>query len=208
VTWHKLTSAITKSPNLTVSSNYFKAREREREREPSKEPGEADGKQAEHLSICSAEYNEAWSHSSTPSLFLSSKNSYGTRYYVFMDLPLWVVKDVSQLQLAPSPACSPTLTIVTWRLKGEIAERERRPLLGNDSTNTSIAREREPKHIDPTASQLTTAEEPWIRRFPCDPCRGFIRSQLLSLQSPSGAHNSGYGEWHPRGTRATQCLGV
>jgi hypothetical protein len=25
---------------------------------------------------------------------------------------------------------------------------------------------------------------------------------------PSRAHNSGYGEWHPRGTRATQCLGV
>jgi hypothetical protein len=23
-----------------------------------------------------------------------------------------------------------------------------------------------------------------------------------------GAHNSGYGEWHRRGTRATQCLGV
>jgi hypothetical protein len=27
-------------------------------------------------------------------------------------------------------------------------------------------------------------------------------------QPPSGAHNSGYWEWHPRGTRATQCLGV
>jgi hypothetical protein len=25
---------------------------------------------------------------------------------------------------------------------------------------------------------------------------------------PSRANNSGYGEWHPRGTRATQCLGV
>jgi hypothetical protein len=25
---------------------------------------------------------------------------------------------------------------------------------------------------------------------------------------PSGAHNSGYGELHPRGTRATQCPGV
>jgi hypothetical protein len=28
------------------------------------------------------------------------------------------------------------------------------------------------------------------------------------ISYPSGAHNSGYGEWHPRGTRATQCLGV
>jgi hypothetical protein len=25
---------------------------------------------------------------------------------------------------------------------------------------------------------------------------------------PSGAHNSGYGKWHPRSTQATQCLGV
>jgi hypothetical protein len=30
----------------------------------------------------------------------------------------------------------------------------------------------------------------------------------LSMTVPSEAHNSGYGEWHPPGTRATHCLGV
>jgi hypothetical protein len=41
----------------------------------------------------------------------------------------------------------------------------------------------------------------------------FSQQRLTDLYSPirllsSGAHNSGYGEWHPRGTRATQCPGV
>jgi hypothetical protein len=42
------------------------------------------------------------------------------------------------------------------------------------------------------------------------PAAGWLYNQALKCCSevPSGAHNSGYGEWHPRGTRATQCLGV
>jgi hypothetical protein len=38
--------------------------------------------------------------------------------------------------------------------------------------------------------------------------RNFFIYILISILSPSGDHNRGYGEWHPRGTRATQCPGV
>jgi hypothetical protein len=36
----------------------------------------------------------------------------------------------------------------------------------------------------------------------------YIFCRLRSAENLLRAHNSGYGEWHPRGTRATQCLGV
>jgi hypothetical protein len=35
-----------------------------------------------------------------------------------------------------------------------------------------------------------------------------VKYAPVRKKKPSGAHKSGYGEWHPRGTRATQCLGV
>jgi hypothetical protein len=38
--------------------------------------------------------------------------------------------------------------------------------------------------------------------------RLYSQGSSSQFRPPSGAHNSGYGEWHPRGTRATQCLGV
>jgi hypothetical protein len=40
------------------------------------------------------------------------------------------------------------------------------------------------------------------------PVADINKIKYFTCCSPSGAHNSGYGEWHPRGTRATQCLGV
>jgi hypothetical protein len=49
-------------------------------------------------------------------------------------------------------------------------------LLENGCVNTSIARQREPQYIVPTAMKKhTTTEEPWRRCFLCSPCQGHVR---------------------------------
>jgi hypothetical protein len=120
----------------------------------------------------------------------------------------WTLSWVRWIQSTPTHTIFLKSIIILWRTRCRSTVNSGnaclQPLLGNATIGGTVV-------FFGVRSDNDVIQQYRNRRrcFLCGLFPGYIaRASTAMMGPPSGAHKSGYGEWHLRGTRATQCLGV